>query len=784
MASGSINLDSVIPKEYELEIPTSSSASILRKSLVGSYPTRLAQYKPYGNNWLEFNVYSPTEFLLLNESYFRFDITRTDLNNGVPSTQYDDSASFDINGVHAIIKSFQVNSGGTATRLDENLYYNTFTANYMKFLTTVHEADHYYAAEGRSAKGERGWSPQYNRQGFYLRGINNFVSSQWSGNPLVLNTPTNSLTTTYASVYIPGTAGGVTSPGFYSLILPPMLLNMIGAGTDLTGATVPLFWAAGTYAANDYVLYYASLTGTNPITSGTGNAAFLQGTESLQFYSNTFSTTPTNLNILPPDVNGNLGLEQPVTLLSIWKNISGSGTTVTPGTNSAVWQEIPFSSLNNPSDARKNVQRGDILDVEYYNSSMLYGQSTFEWRTQVIAVDQLTGIIVVRGIIPQPMLGAVAAVTGVVTPATTYQSQSNPIGLSSGNTVSGVFIKSIFVSQRPLPYNSVPARIEVIRYNNVRYRVIVRIMNAFMELDWPLFVSKNGLNFKIELDFGDRAMTTGLTPTASTNQLDYTIDDPKFFGYFSAPDPSLMRDVINKWNSADGLIYYVPTYTYRELSGVQGEQDTFLNIQPGVRSARGVVIIVQSSEISSVNTALSRASLSLSTALRTNVRAFQANVGAHYFPVEKIDLRENAQVPDYMANEAYHHMYKWVNNRHSLLQKEDFRPFSALYNSSTDSKCFMDAKSFIIYIDLSRSNTANSALTGVDVSITPLQVKLERGEIVYGKSNDVTGLYTVGSGTSQTTSQFGGAPGYPIYRIFIIHDKFIRNSSSVLTALQ
>lgn len=824
MASGSINLDSVIPQEYELEIPTSSSASILRKSLVGSYPTRIARYQPYGNNWMEFNVYSPTEFLLLKESYFRWDITRTDLNGGQPSNQYDNAASLDRGGIHCIVKTFQVNSGGTATRLDENLLYNTFSSNFHKFTHTPHEKNHVLAHEAQSVHGERGWNNQDQRNGFYLKGLSNFTAATWANNTLVLNQATNAVATTYVTAWVnpfdvvnssssqlgtkladqsgpPPYIASANADYSYSMILPPMYLNQIGRGTSLDGTVVPWWLANVAYAVGDYILFPGTNTGIDPLSS-VGAQYSYQGYNALEFFPNTTATRPSNLSILPKDDNGNLGF-QIVQIPSLWQCLVNHTPTTWIPSN---WKEIPFSSLNQINDSRKNLQRGDVLDIEVYNCTMSGKEFIQQVRVEVIAVDQLTGIIFINGNVPVNLY-ANAAPTYVAGNVTYAQGKSelltyNVITILSAS-ISGtpgnkdvvtsvvnypaqvLCIKSIFVSQRPLPINSVPGRMEVIRYNNVRYRVLWRPENTFFDLDWPLFVSKNGLNFKIEIDFGDRCMVTGLTSVASQNQLDYVIDDPKFYGYYSAPDPSLMRDVVNKWNSADGLIYYVPTYTYRELSGVFGEQDTFLNFQPGVRSARGLVLFIMSSDISSVNTALSRASKSLSTCLRTGVRSFQCNVGAHYFPIEKIDLRENAQVPDYLANEAYHHMFKWVNSRHGNLRKEEFRPWNSIYNSTTNSTCFQDADSFIIYIDLSRSCTPNSALTGVDVSITPLQVRLERGEIQYGASNDVNGLYAAKTSAGNViVSQFSGAPGYPLYRAFILHDKFIRNSSSVLTALQ
>jgi len=700
MAAGSVNLDTVVPPEYELEIPTSSSASILRKSQLRLYPTRQATYAPFSNNWLEFNVSSPTEILLLRESYFTFDITRTDKDvNGAASTQYDNSASLDFAGIHSIIKNLQVRSGGTNTMLNESQYYNLFSNAMLKMRGNPDQTDHMWVNEGRSVHGERGWE-KYQRSSFYLDKVQ----------------PTSSSTSYWYN--------STSADASYSYIVPALQYAQLNP--NLTSTTKPVTWAIGTtYAAGVTVLYDSS---TSPIT-------FKQYPNTLPAGSST--AMPLQLDNNPTNFA--------VTLPSIWVSLQGSNVGNTPATGSLYWREQPIVSPY--GSHRKNVQTGDILNIEVYVGGTTSTFNVQSSRVSVIAVDQLTGIIVCSGKIPS------------------YISDSPCC-----------YIKSVFVSDRPFPLNSVPGRMEIVRYNNFRYRVTWHPLCAFFDLDWPLFVSKNGLNFRIELEFGDRCMSTGLSPYDSPNALDYQIDDPRFVGFFSAPEASVMRDIITKWNSADGLIYYCPSYVFREIGGVTGEKDVFLNYSPGVRSARGVVIMIQSDQISSANTALARAMPSLSTFLRSGVRSWQANVGAHLFPIEKTDLRENNQVPDYTANEGHHLLFKWLQSRHFAIRKDEYRPWNPMYNSANNNTVFIDANAFLIYIDLSRSNTANSALTGTDVSITPLQIHLERGEVLWGQSNGLNPQYT--------TSNYGGVPGIPLYRVFVLHDAFIRNSSSVLTTLQ
>lgn len=744
MTTGNMSLDAIIPSEYELEIPMTTSASILRKSALRIYPTRQATYKPYNSNWIEFYVSSPTEVLLTAESYFIFDITRTDVGaNGLPSTQYDNSISFDFPGIHSIIKTFQVRSGGTNVMLDDMQYYHTFAAQWFKLHEGRDQMDHNAVDEGRSLKGEYGWNNQDSRQNFYLTGVQ----------------PSATMTSYWYDSFDSGDKS-------YSLILPPVLFTQFLP--NLTTTSTPVTYASGTtYTIGQTVLYNSS---ASPL--------------SLALYPN---SVPAGSSVtLPVGLNNNPN-PQTVVLPSIWKALQ-STTGNTPATGSVYWIEVPFTYAQN-SNARKDVEAGDILMIEVYIGGTTATLPVKQTSVDVIAVDQLTGIIVVSGQIPFVSSYSGAAPTITVTSLTTAYTTTRVIGnaevdmaATSGavtvtaNLVNPAFIKSILVTHRPSPLNVLPGRMEIIRYNGSRQRVKWHPLSSFFTFPWPLYVSKNGITFRIEIEFGDRCMNTGQTPLGSVQQCDYQIDDPKYVGFFSAAEPSVMRDVITKWNSADGLIYYCPSYVFREISGVFGEKDVFLNFTPGVRSARGVLLTIQSDQISSANTALARAMNSLSTFLRSGVRSWQAQIGAHMFPVEKVDLRENNQVPDYLANEAHHLLSKWSMKKHTALRKEEFRPWNTMYNSSTDSTVFIDANVFIIYIDLSRSNTANSALTGSDVSITPLQIHLERGEVLWGQTNGLNPLYT--------GSNYGAVPGIPLYRAFIIHDKFIRMSSSVLTTLQ
>lgn len=728
--SGNLNIDSVLADEYKLQIPMSCSSTILRKSALRIYPTRAQSYAPFATNWIEFYVSSPTEVAILDESYFTFDIIRNDTDsNGNPSTQYDDLASLDFAGVHCLIKTFQVKSGGTNVIFSDNQYYHLFTNIWFKLHEGRDQTDHNSVYEGRSMKGEYGWNNDDARFNFYLTGVN----------------PTASTTAYWYSSFDSGDSS-------YSLILPALSYSTFSPALTASSSPV-LYSASSTYTSGQTVLYNSS---SSPI--------------AIALYPNSQPTGSTTT--LPVGLNNNQTTMN-VVLPSIWVVKTGqspaSGTTPNVA-NSVYWTEIPFSSIVQNNNIRKDVQSWDVLSVEcYVGGTAITNRVVFGTGT-VIAVDQLTGIIILAGSVPTQQI------TNLTTAYTTTRVNLAAEVDMTLSLLSPAYIKAIRVAQRPHPFNQLPGRMEIVRYNGFRNRVLLKVRNPFMKLNMPMYVLKSGFVIRMELEFGQRAMVSGKPPLGSQNPLDYTILDPRFVVFMSAPEPSVMRDVITKWNSADGLIYSIPDYTYREISGIANEKDTNLVLSPGVRSARGILLIIQPDQISSANTALANAEKVLSTYLRTDVRSFQVNVGAHQFPVEKIDFRENNQVPDFLANEGFHLLSKLAGRRHYALRKDEFRPWNTIYNSSTSNTVFLDSTGFIIYVDLARANTSNAALTGTDVSITPVMMHIERGEVLYGQTNNRNGLYA--------GSNYGGAPGIPLYRFFILHDKFLRISSNVITTLQ
>ena len=299
---------------------------------------------------------------------------------------------------------------------------------------------------------------------------------------------------------------------------------------------------------------------------------------------------------------------------------------------------------------------------------------------------------------------------------------------------------------------------------NLRYeRWLFKPNMHFFSLNLPLYLIKGGLTFRLELEKAELSFKTGLSPLESANiQMDYRIKNPRFVGMMSAPEPSVMRDTLARWNSAEGLIYYLPSVLYREAQQVVDTQNTVLNFHAGVRSARSILLLVQPDNISqSISAAICKACDSLSTSLRTNIYTWQIQIGAHLFPMERVDIGKTLVDAQY-SNEALHRMMYMTQNPDYWIPFSEFEKETYMYSSDSDtSKDFKESKHFLIWVDLSRSNTPNAVLSGTDLSMVPLQMNIER---------------------STKPSNYPGSNF--IYRAFIFYDAFLRMSANMITTLQ
>lgn len=622
MTSGGINLDHVLPEEYDLPNPVSNSSSVLRKTQVRFLPNAQVDYGPNGNNIIEFTISSPTEQLLLPESYFVMEVYRSDENDAL-----DYNAMVDKAGIHSFFKSIQVRAAGANVQISEAREYNRFTNLTLPYNSTPFTVE---CKMGVEAMGR----------------YENMMEER----------------------------------------LPPQ--------------TYP---TSGVFAAD---------------TLGLGSSASEE--DDVAYFFKLASPQAGNIKVRSP--NSVVAL----TLADI-----------------VITHEVPGKVLIMSAGVAVDTA---ITADDYSELTLAEFEDKFARDTQITMSTGQTVLAKER----------IAAGLYKVRPLTTTAA----------------------LNQRPVSYTLLnnrrrSNRSRILEKHSVANRQywLFKPNMAFFNYNFPLYTVKGGITFRLELERPELVFKTGLNPVDSAAQnMDYTISRPRFVGMMSAPEPSVMRDTVSKWNSAEGIIYYMPSYLYRESQTDMETANVALNFHAGVRSARSILMAVQLDNVSqSISDATAKACDSLSQALRTNISTWQVQIGAHLFPMERLDITKTLPNSRYF-HEALHRMGYMTQNSSAWIPFSEFHDESFMYSSPLDTyKTLKEAKQFLIWVDLSRSNTANSALCGTDLSLVPLQFNLER-------------TAPVSKSEAANDGKYGGSNF--IYRAFIFYDSFLRMSSNMITTLQ
>jgi hypothetical protein len=302
-------------------------------------------------------------------------------------------------------------------------------------------------------------------------------------------------------------------------------------------------------------------------------------------------------------------------------------------------------------------------------------------------------------------------------------------------------------------------------------------------LNWPLMLIKGGLQLILELDDPNRALISGVHPgrfgnTAINNgawvsnaagpcTMTYNISNPRFLAMMSTPEPSQIRNYINRWNSDAGIVYYAAGLKIQKVSvsggsGGGGETDTYIRFNMGVRSARKMYLGITSQHYSDASDILTACVDSFSTYVKTNAQYFQVTVGSHVWPLRRLQV-------DDLGLEA-HWYWRSLNGFYaptipSSIEPYEWLPESDIYSNQYNSSTCRESSKFVLCVDFSRTDQSHAQLTGVDLSIVPLDVVINR----------VSGYNSLSSGLPSD------AP--IVYVCCIMYDMFIRLSSQQISVL-
>lgn len=326
---------------------------------------------------------------------------------------------------------------------------------------------------------------------------------------------------------------------------------------------------------------------------------------------------------------------------------------------------------------------------------------------------------------------------------------------------------------------------------NGRLHVLeIRPRMSFFDLDFPLFILRNGIMIEYELDTPQRALRFGnicdVNSTARSNANDYwyNMQNCYFYGKFSTPHPSVVSTFVELWNSDRGLSYPIPSYVVRTYTGQTGTNDT-IRVNMGVRSLRRVTTVVYDQLVSEGNQKATQFNDAISTFFRSSIYSYQYQVGAFMFPLQKVTcygvdggLVTNATLDSttpaawtsfiptstptsganlqptvgtgangyfnsvyyQVPNESFEHTLQTYpsngESRVSLNQMQTYHSFSGVSATGTSAGTGIgvpymativnESGRFFMCADMSRDSGPTGYLTGVDVSIVPLQLTIER----------------------------------------------------------
>lgn len=326
--------------------------------------------------------------------------------------------------------------------------------------------------------------------------------------------------------------------------------------------------------------------------------------------------------------------------------------------------------------------------------------------------------------------------------------------------------------------------------NGRRHVLEIHPRMSFFDLDFPLFILRNGIMLEMELDHPAKVLKflngADVNSTARSNAGDYFfyMEQVLFWGKFSTPHPSVVSTFVELWNSDRGLSYPIPSYVVRTYTGAQSGNDT-IRVNLGVRSLRRVFTVIYDQEMSENQSKCTQYNDALSSFFRASVYTFQYQVGSFNFPNQKVYcygvsqsavntmsgvVSNGAAYPQFIPtasgnagsaggqfpvnatskgyfNDAYaqvpyeareHAAQTYVSDyesRINLSQVLNCHAYIGKYTNATPIAVVEESNRFFMVADMSRDNGPGGYLTGTDTSIVPLQLNVERNSNNYTSTN-------------------------------------------------
>lgn len=286
---------------------------------------------------------------------------------------------------------------------------------------------------------------------------------------------------------------------------------------------------------------------------------------------------------------------------------------------------------------------------------------------------------------------------------------------------------------------------------------------SFLHYTIPTPLFKAGIQFEFEFESPDIAFHNSDGTVAPTIEYSNFV----FHAKMVTPHQAVLQDYFDKWKSPQGIVYPIPSVETRRIADGATATDSTIQTNLGVRSARRLLMVIQDSLISETSgTQLSRRSHSLSTFLRDHITSFQVQVGSHLYPLREVQC-------DIDSTEAFQYLLNTcnMNDKPIGINPNDWRSTNTLAVNDAGSPHRYMSKRFIMAVDLSRGNGDTGMLTGLDLSVVPVNIRLTRN-LSHQDQNYI-------NYDGDTAADAGiGLAGTPILFIFCPHDALLVLSKS------
>jgi hypothetical protein len=269
----------------------------------------------------------------------------------------------------------------------------------------------------------------------------------------------------------------------------------------------------------------------------------------------------------------------------------------------------------------------------------------------------------------------------------------------------------------------------------------------------------------------------------------------------STPEPSIQRDFIGKWNSDQGIVYYCPQMETRKMMGNSNDGNMVLNVPFGKRSIRNVTMSIIPGDIMNGTGKHGIVQDPFRSNIRSHLRYLWVQVAANYFPARRIELDDEANeilwqskntlttpfsMNTVMDMEKYQHRrfenadcYYWTGSSSTVA---DAGVHWGTNTALTDAYKKFECKDRIYAINFSRTDGKGGILSGIDGSISSVDIMIDRN------GNNYNGAYIVNeSRTGEINqladtgeAQWGDTPAYVISGY---HDHFIRLGAGAVLVL-